>query len=50
MHFLVGLSEEFDVSKDHILLMEPLPTVNKVFSLLLKVGKQRTTPVNCQDS
>ena len=46
----MGLSEEFDGSKDQILLMEPLPTVNKVFSLLLKVEKQRTTQVSRQDT
>ena len=43
MQFLVGLNGKFDSSKDHILLMEPLPTISKVFSLILKVEKQKVS-------
>ena len=32
--------------KDRILLMEPLPTVSKVFSFILKAEKQKTTQVS----
>ena len=39
MQFLIGLNGEFDSSKDQISLMEPLPTISKVFSLILKVEK-----------
>ena len=42
MQFLMVLNEEFDSSKDHILLMEPFPAVSKVFSLLLKVENRVT--------
>ena len=43
MHFLMGLGEEYDHSKDQILLMDPLPPVSKVFSMMLKVEKQKVT-------
>ena len=41
MHFLMGLNEEYNHSKDQILMMDPLPSVNKVYSLVLKIEKQR---------
>ena len=39
--FLMGLNENFSIVKDHILLMEPLPDINKVFSLIQNHEKQR---------
>ena len=39
MQFLMGLNEVFDHSKDQILLMDPLPSVNKAYSMILKVEK-----------
>ena len=41
MHFLMGMNEEYNHSKDQILLMDYLPSVNKVYSLVLKIEKQR---------
>ena len=41
MQFFMGLNEEFDNSKDHILLLDPLPSLSKVCSMVLKVEKQR---------
>ena len=41
MQFLMGLDDIFDHSKDHILLMDPLSLVNKIYSVILKVEKQR---------
>ena len=41
MQFFMGLNEEYNHSKDQILMMDPLPYVNKVYSLVLKIEKQR---------
>ena len=41
MQFFMGLNEEFDNSKDQILLLDPLPSLSKVCSMVLKVEKQR---------
>ena len=39
----MGLNEEYNHTKDQILLMDPMPQLNKVYSMLLKVDKQRNT-------
>ena len=36
MQFLMGLNESYSQIKGQILLMKPLPTINKVFSLLIQ--------------
>ena len=41
MQFLIGLNEEYNHSKDQIPMMDPLPSINKVYSLVLKIEKQR---------
>ena len=41
MQFFMGLNEEFDNSKDQILLLDPLPSLSKVYSMALKVEKKR---------
>ena len=41
MSFLMGLNETYAVVKGQILLMEPMPPLSKVFSLLLQDEKQR---------
>ena len=41
MQFLMGLNVEYNHSKDQTLMMDPLPFVNKVYSCVLKIEKQR---------
>ncbi|KAL0417015.1 UNVERIFIED_CONTAM: hypothetical protein Slati_3533400 [Sesamum latifolium] len=41
MEFLMGLHDSFDHVRNQILLMEPLPSVNKAYSMALRVEKQR---------
>jgi len=36
IQFLIGLNEQFSVVKTHVLLMDPLPSLNKVFSLVVQ--------------
>jgi hypothetical protein len=36
MQFLVGLNDQFSVVKTQILLMDPLPSLNKVYSLVIQ--------------
>lgn len=39
--FLMGLNDAFDNIRNQILVMKPLPSVNKAYSLVLRVEKQR---------
>ena len=41
MQFLMGLNESFDSVRSQILLLDPLPSVNKVYSMVLRIEKQR---------
>ena len=41
MQFLMGLNESFDGIRSQILLLDPLPSVNKVYSMVLRIEKQR---------
>lgn len=41
MKFLMGLNESFAQVKAQILLMDPLPFINKVYSLLIQEQMQR---------
>ncbi|KAK6137097.1 hypothetical protein DH2020_029168 [Rehmannia glutinosa] len=41
LQFVMGLNENVEPVKNQILLMDPLPTVNKAYSMILKVEKQK---------
>ena len=41
MSFLMGLNETYNTVRGQILLMDPIPSLGKVFSLLLQDEKQR---------
>ena len=41
MQFLMGLYDGYDRVRSQILLFDPLPSVNKAYSMLLKVESQR---------
>lgn len=45
MQFLMGLSETFDSIKDQVLLMDPLPNVSKVFSMIHRAESQRRSKI-----
>ncbi|XP_030950060.1 uncharacterized protein LOC115973965 [Quercus lobata] len=45
MQFLMGLNESYSQIKGQILLMEPLPTVNKAYSLLIQEERQRSVGI-----
>lgn len=44
--FLMGLNDSFTASRGQLLMMTPLPTVNKAFSLLVQDEKQRCGTVS----
>lgn len=44
--FLTGLNDQFSVIKSQILLMDPLPNMNKVFSMVLQHERQNTQVVS----
>lgn len=41
IQFLMGLNDSNDNIQNQILLMDPIPTVNKAYSMMLRVEKQR---------
>ena len=46
MNFLMGLNEAFATVRGQILLMEPLPSLNKVFSLVTQEERRRRVGSN----
>ncbi|XP_073112179.1 uncharacterized protein [Elaeis guineensis] len=40
IQFLMGLNDSYDHVRNQILLLDPLPTVNKAYSMVLRVEKQ----------
>ena len=42
MQFLMGLNDQFAQTRAQILLMEPIPPINKVFSLVIQEERQRS--------
>ncbi|GAA0144432.1 hypothetical protein LIER_35933 [Lithospermum erythrorhizon] len=42
MQFLMGLNDEYEAIRDQILLMEPLPSISKAYSIITNVESQRT--------
>jgi hypothetical protein len=46
IRFLTGLNDQFDVVKSQILLMEPLPSLNKIFSMVIQHERQGNFPVS----
>ncbi|KAL0297760.1 UNVERIFIED_CONTAM: hypothetical protein Sradi_6828100 [Sesamum radiatum] len=49
MQFLMGLNDSFDAIRSQILVMDPLPSVDKAYSLVLRVESQRQSSINIQD-
>ncbi|GAU41434.1 hypothetical protein TSUD_98300 [Trifolium subterraneum] len=45
IHFLTGLNDNFSVVKSQSLLMDPLPTMNKVFSMVIQHERQGNFPL-----
>ncbi|GAA0153054.1 hypothetical protein LIER_11379 [Lithospermum erythrorhizon] len=42
MQFLMGLNDEYKAIRNQILLMEPLPSISKAYSMITNVESQRT--------
>ncbi|CAJ2652049.1 unnamed protein product [Trifolium pratense] len=49
MRFLTGLNDEFNTVKSQILLLDPLPSITKIFSMVLQFERQNCAP-NLDDS
>ena len=44
--FLIGLNDSFSAVRAQILLTDPLPSLHKVFSLIIQEEKQREITIN----
>lgn len=42
----MGLNESFDPIRSQILVLDPLPSVNKAYSMVLRVEKQRSVQID----
>lgn len=42
----MGLNENYGAIKSQILVLDPLPLVNKAYSMVLKIGKHRAVHVD----
>jgi hypothetical protein len=49
MRFLTGLNDSFNVVKSQILLLDPLPSMTKIFSMVLQFERQNC-PITLHDS
>lgn len=49
IRFLTGLNEEFSVVKSQILQLDPLPSLNKIFSMVIQHERQIVPPVSVND-
>ncbi|KAF5480412.1 hypothetical protein F2P56_001165 [Juglans regia] len=50
MQFLMGLNDSFTSIRGQILLLDPLPSMNQVFSLVVQEEKQREIKINSAPS
>ncbi|XP_042944479.1 uncharacterized protein LOC122278348 [Carya illinoinensis] len=50
MKFLMGLTDNFDNVRGQILMMDPLPSINKVFSLVIQEERQKLISSRCTSS
>ncbi|KAL0326589.1 UNVERIFIED_CONTAM: Retrovirus-related Pol polyprotein from transposon RE2 [Sesamum angustifolium] len=50
MQFLMGLHDSFDAERSQILMLDPLPNVQKVYAMILRIEKQRAVQVNVADT
>lgn len=49
IQFLMRLGDHYDNVKNQILLIDPLPNISKIFSILQRVEKQRKIHGNLTD-
>ncbi|KAL0395458.1 UNVERIFIED_CONTAM: Retrovirus-related Pol polyprotein from transposon RE1 [Sesamum latifolium] len=50
IQFLTGLNESYDNIRNQILVLDPLPHVNKAFSMVLRVERQRQVNMGSVDT
>ncbi|KAL0456528.1 UNVERIFIED_CONTAM: hypothetical protein Slati_0992000 [Sesamum latifolium] len=50
IEFLMGLSETFDHMRDQLLVIDPVPSVNNAYSMILRVEKQREVHMEGNDT
>ncbi|KAK4381633.1 hypothetical protein Sango_2948400 [Sesamum angolense] len=50
MQFFMGLDDSYNIVRNQILMMEPLPSVTKAYSMVLRVEKQREVSVGLSNA
>lgn len=50
IQFLMGLNESYDSIRTQILVLDPLPMVNKAYSMVLRVNKHRAVQIDLTSS
>jgi len=50
IRFLTGLNDQFDLVRSQILLMNPLPTLNKIFSMVLQHERKFRVSIHVDES
>ncbi|KAL0320334.1 UNVERIFIED_CONTAM: hypothetical protein Sradi_5294900 [Sesamum radiatum] len=50
MQFLMGLHESFDSERSQILMQDPLPDIERAFSMIFAVEKQRAVQIDLAES
>ncbi|KAL0355473.1 UNVERIFIED_CONTAM: hypothetical protein Sradi_3994200 [Sesamum radiatum] len=50
MQFLMGLNDEYDNVRSQMLVMEPLPNINRAYHIVLRVERQHQVHTNLNDS
>ncbi|CAI9094675.1 OLC1v1030453C1 [Oldenlandia corymbosa var. corymbosa] len=46
MEFMMGLSEVFEAEKNQILMIDPIPNVHRIYSMILKAEKTHQVSIN----
>jgi hypothetical protein len=50
MRFITGLNDSFNIVKTQILLMDPLPPMTKIFSMVVQFERQHSSVPNLDES
>ena len=50
MQFFIGLADVYEHNRNQILLMDPLPSMNKAYSMVSRVEMQKEVQISCAEN